>query len=192
MQRCLILLAIFLFAQPALARDYDRNDVAERELSFGFGLSPVDVDTRPPVACVSDPLKTCEANVTRTEMVAIRGTARKHLRFFYLAGEVEVGATLPNGDFPAHPWLAGGGAVGLETSNNAWDRLRAYGELGILALWADTRLAESMAFTGEVGMRFQVKSTDRPHVLLHVGLRAMYNFSYLGIMSFAGVGWTFD
>ena len=192
MQRLLLLFALLLVSQVALARDYDRNDVAERELSIGYGLSPMDIDTRGPVFCSDAPAKTCEANVARTEVFVVRGVARRHLRNFYLAVEAEVGASLPNAGFPVHPWLSGGGMTGLETSGNAWDRWRGYGELGVLAIWADTRLAETLCFTGEAGIRYQVSTSERPHMLVHLGARVMYNFSYVGVMSFAGVGWTFD
>ena len=192
MQRWLPLIAVFFVAQPALARDYDRNDVAEREIAVGFGLSPVDIDTRAPIYCSDAPSKTCEANVQRANVLTVRGTARRHIRHFYMALEAELGATLPAGVLPAHPWLAGGGAVGLESANNAWDAWRGYAEIGVLAIWADTRLAEALAFTGEAGIRFQTSTADRPHTLLSLGLRGMYNFSYVGVMGFAGVGWTFD
>ncbi len=192
MPRWLAILTVLLAARSAFARDYDRNDVAEREISIGYGLSPMDVDARPPVFCTDVPTVVCAPNIQRATVLMVRGTARKHIRRFYLSVEVELGATLPVGDFPAHPWLGGGGAVGLETSDNGWDVLRGYAEIGVLAAWADTRLAETLAFTSEVGVRYQLLNAERPHLVLNLGLRVMYNFTYFGVMSFAGVGWTFD
>ncbi len=192
MLRWLAILGFVLCAAPAWARDYDRNDVAEREISIGYGLSPLDVDTRAPTFCTDNPALVCVANEQRAQLLAIRGTARHHIRRFYIAGELELGATLPIGNFPAHPWLGVGGAVGLETANSGWERWRGYGELGVLVAWGDTRLAEMLAFTAEAGVRYQVQSTERPHLLLHLGLRGLYNFAYVGVMSFAGVSWTFD
>jgi hypothetical protein len=193
MLRWLAILGILFVAQPAWARDYDRNDVAERELSLGFGLAPVDVDPRNPQACAApNAAITCIENSSRPAVLLIRGTARHHIRHFYLAGELELGATMPVAEFPAHPWLAAGGAVGFETSGNAWDLLRGYGEIGILGVWANTTIAEILTFTAEAGVRYQIFSAARPHMLLHLGVRGMYNFSYFGVMSFAGVSWTFD
>lgn len=192
MQRYLAIVIVLFVASPAQARDYDRNDLAERELSVGFGLSPMDVDTRSPVVCANDPSRNCLENVARAEIIVIRGTARRHIRDFYMAAEAELGASLPVAEFPVHPWLAVGGAVGFETADNGWDRLRGYAEIGALGIWANTRLAEQLAFTAEGGVRYVLSSTERPHVLLHLGLRGLYNFSYFGVMSFAGVSWTFD
>ncbi len=192
MQRWLVLVVVLLFAQPALARDYDRNFVTERELSLGFGLSPVDLDTRIPVACVGAKTQTCASNMVRAALLAARGTARHHQRYFYLGGELEAGLVLPASGLGPNPWFAVGGAIGLETSNNGWDRWRGYGELGVLVNWADTRIAEMLCFTSEIGVRYQLDTSQRPHTVLHLGARALYNFSYVGVMSFAGVSWTFD
>lgn len=193
MQRWLAVLFILLVAQPAWARDYDRNDVVDRELSVGFGLSPVDVDPRNPVACPApNATKVCAENSSRPAVIALRGDARRHIRNFYMSAELELGATLPIAGFGPHPWLGAGGAIGLETSGNGWDRLRGYGELGVLGVWADTTIAEVLNFTAEAGVRYQLLSSERPHVLLHLGVRGMYNFSYFGVMSFAGVSWMFD
>jgi len=191
MSRWLLVFALLIAAHPAYARDYDRNDVAERELTIGFGLSPLDVDTRNIVYCTGKQT-ICEANVQRANLLTARGVARKHLRRFYLAGELEAGATLPAGNFPMHPWLAVGGMVGLETADNAWTTLRGFADLGVLVGWADTRLAESLTFTAEAGVRYQLQSTERPHMLLNLGVRGLYNFSHVGVMGFAGIGWTFD
>jgi hypothetical protein len=192
MKRCIAIAALCLLASPAYARDYDRNLVAEREVSVGFGLSPMDLDTRVPQACAGSKTTTCAENIARANVITVRGSARRHQRNFYLGGELELGAVLPASGFGTHPWIGLGGTIGLETSNNAWDRLRGYGELGVLGAWADTRIAEILCFTSEVGVRYQVDTSARPHVLLHLGVRGLYNFSHVGVMSFAGMSWTFD
>ena len=192
MQRALATYLFLLLATPAFARDYDRNDLAERELSLGFGLSPMDMDTRIPQTCPNNPMVLCALNVARTEAVTVRASARRHMRFLYLGVEGQVGASLPTAVSSTQPWLAAGATIGLETSNNGWDRWRGYGELAVLAIWANTRLAETLNFAGEFGVRYHLDSSSRPHTLLHLGVRAMYNFDLVGVMSYAGVSWTFD
>ena len=192
MRRAFAILLLLLVTPTAFALDYDRNTVSEREISLAFGLAPVDVDTRAPSPCLADPAKTCEENVALPPVMLVRGTARRHTRNFYLGAEVELGATLPVATFGAHPWIAAGGAIGFETSDNGWDRLRGYGEIGILGVWANTRLAETLTFFSEIGFRYQASAAKRPHLLLHGGLRGMTNFSHFGVLGIIGVGWTFD
>lgn len=187
-------------AAPAHGLDYDRNDVLSREVALGFGLSPADVDPVDPTCLGNEantPRAACPAGLWAEHEVLpivlfVRGTARRQTRFFYVAGEAQVGVTFPSGGFSARPWLALGGAVGAETADDAWEKVRGYGELGTSLVYAHTRLADVLNFFVEGGLRYQVRSFERPHTLLHIGMRVLSNFSHVGYALQAGVGWTFD
>lgn len=186
------IVAILLVPVAALGSDYDRNVVAERALALGAGIAPVDVDPAPPTPCADDKNRNCVANISQPGVVFLRGSARRHIRRFYVGVEVELGATTPRATFGVHPWLAGGASIGLETADNGWDRLRGYGELAVLAIWANTRIGETLTFAAETGVKWQLASTSRPHLLLHLGVRGLYNFSHLGAVAVLGAAWTFD
>jgi hypothetical protein len=153
-------------SQPALALDYDRNDVRGRELGIVTLIAPV----------ADNPVG-----------VALRGTARRHMRRLYVGLEAQLGATLLPG-----PWLLLAGAVGAETADDAWQPLRGYAEAGVGALYAHTQVFDVLVFHGEAGVRYQLQSFERPHVLVHLGLRGMYNFTTIGAQVVTGIGWTFD
>lgn len=193
-------LAFGLVTAPAYALDYDRNDVLGREVAVGFGLSPADINPAASMCLdgkTNTPRDKCpEASWRENEVLPIvlfvRGTARRQTRFFYVAGETQVGLTFPSAGFNAGPWLALGGAVGVETVDDAWQRLRGYGEFGTQLTYTNTRLADMLSFSVEGGMRYQLQSFERPHTLVHIGLRVLSNFRHIGYALQAGIGWTFD
>lgn len=185
-------LLLCLLATPAWALDYDRNDVVDRELSVGFGRASVDANLAAPVACADRRAYTCIANESVPSVFVIRGMARRHARFLYVGGGLELGMTLPVDSFPVHPWIGLGGVVGAETANTAWTPLRGYAELGVLAAWANTQISEIANGTLEVGARYQVSDRGRPHLQLAAGIRGMTNLSFIGVMGFLGAVWTFD
>lgn len=151
---------------PAHGLDYDRNDVRARELGLGTVLAPV---------------------AGRPLGLFVQGTARRHRRSIYLSTQLQLGALLGG-----LPWVHLAGAVGMETADDAWVRVRGYGELGTGIIFANTRLSDTLAFFGEVGVRYQIRAFARPHLLLHAGLRGMTNFSHAGVQAQVGVAWTFD
>lgn len=191
----LVALALLLATVPARALDYDRNDVIGRELSLGFLLSPTDLRECPDGTRRFE-TKACKAAVPPTPVqpagLVLRGTARRHQRWFYVATELQAGLLFPVADHGARPWLEVAGAAGAETAHDGYEKLRGYGELGVALLYAHTRLSDTLAFFAEGGMRYQVRTYERPHWLLHIGVRAMHNFSQLGLLVHAGLGFTFD
>ena len=187
-------LIILLLSLPysAFALDYDRNEVVSRELALGGMMAPFDIDPRPPVACPYDKRLVCESYNSKPVGFFIRGSARRHRRNFYVGAEAQLGLTLPLDSFGPHPWVGVGGAVGVETADNGWARVRGYSELGVGIYFANSSITDMLNFFFEVGGRYQLRVFDRPHFLLHLGIRGMTSFSELGLQVAAGVGWTFD
>jgi hypothetical protein len=159
-------LAVTLAASPAAGLDYDRNDVRGREVSIGAMASPI------------------EGEATA---FFVRGTARRHTRSLYFGLEALAGVHVDG-----RPLLETAGAVGLESAADGWTPVRAYGEAGVGLLYAHTNLADALNFHVEGGLRYQVAAHERPHVLLHIGLRLQTSFSHLGGAVISGVAWTFD
>ncbi len=146
--------------------DYDRNDVRARELGVNTLIAPIN----------GAPLG-----------LLVHGTARRNKRHLYLAMELQLGALVDH-----HPWVQLGGAVGGETADDAWTRLRGYGEVGTALIYANTKVADTLAFFGELGVRYQLRAFERPHLQVTGGLRGMTNFSHLGLLAQVGLAWTFD
>ena len=190
--RFLAILVGVLCAAPAFALDYDRNDIADREISFGMGLTDVDVNTASAGACLADRSRTCYPNFSRPSVFVVRGMARRHTRFLYVGGGMELGLTFPVDTYPVHPWVGLTGVAGVETANTGWERLRGYIEVGALVAWANTQVTEVAKASVEVGVRYQIRDNVRPHMQLMASLRGMTNMSHIGVMGFAGVVWTFD
>ncbi|MBP46740.1 MAG: hypothetical protein CMH53_02265 [Myxococcales bacterium] len=161
-----VLASSMLLCSSVWAGDYERNDVSARELGL-----------------VSGRFSAGDAPFGFT----LRGAARRHTRFFYLAVELEAGATLRPGGY-----VALGGAVGLETAADAFTRLRGYAQLGVAGQWSHSSLHEVLLFHLEVGARIQLQSNVRPHSYLFVSSRASTNFNDYGAALALGVGWTFD
>lgn len=183
---------LLILPTSAFALDYDRNEVVSRELAFGGMMAPFDVDPRPPVRCTYDKRLICESYDSKPVGFFIRGTARRHRRNFYVGAEMQLGLTLPLDSFGPHPWIGGGGAIGVETADNGWARVRGYSELGVGIYFSNSSITDMLNFFAEVGARYQLRVFDRPHFLLHLGIRGMTSFSEIGLQIAAGVGWTFD
>lgn len=168
----MLLLASLLLSTSAHALDYDRNDVVLRGVGLGFALAPITPVCR---TCSGSPVS------------FVRGVAGRQTRFLYVDIEAQVGVV-----FNGHPWLGLGGAVGGETADNAFVRLRGYAEAGVAMIWMSNKLSDTLAFSGEVGLRYQVRSYSRPHTLLYIGARGLTNFNHLGGMVLGGLMWSFD
>jgi hypothetical protein len=162
------LLAVVWVLGPAQASagDYDRNDVLSRELSFGAMMLPVE---RSPVALMA------------------RGAARRHDRRFYFGTEASLGLVLD-----IRPLLTVGTMIGLETAQDAWQPLRGYVEAGASLFWANTGPRELLNFHLEAGIRYLVTSYRRPHLSLHMGVRALTSLARFGGTVTCGATWTFD
>lgn len=186
-----LLLAALAIPQAADAGDFDRNDLQARELALMPVISPADIDPALSGKCSPKSALVC-AHVVQPPGLTLRGTARRHLRQFYGAAEVTIGATAPADGFSAGPWIGGGAAIGIESATDGYKRLRWYGELGANLLWNNTTLGDVMVFFVESGARMQVQQFERPHVYLHLGARVMNNFRHFGYGLAAGIGWTFD
>lgn len=157
-----------LCPSAATATDYERNDVNGRELGV--------VVMRTPVA--GQPLS-----------MLVSGTARRHTRFFYVGGNLSLGVSLQG-----QPVTMLSGAVGLETADDGFVRVRGYGELGAGAFWAnsDQPVLDLLMFHVETGVRWQMRSWARPHWQLVAGVRLFSNFRYLGFAVLTGMNFTFD
>lgn len=190
-QGALAAAAALSIARPVQAGDFDRNDVQARELAVMPVISPADIDPGRSAKCSATSAAIC-AHVVQPPGLVLRGTARRHLRHFYGAGELMVGATAPADGFGAGPWIGAGGAIGLESASDGFKRLRWYGEIGGNLVWNNTSVGDLMVFFAESGARMQVQQFERPHVYLHLGARVMNNFRHFGYGLAAGIGWTFD
>lgn len=158
----------------ALARDYDRNDVAVRGLSVVLGMAPVDKTT----GC-----KSCAQPLAGV----LRGMAAQQRRHLYIGGELMLGLLTD-----ARPWVSGGALIGVETASSAQEKLRAYGEFIASLGYYDSRLGDILSFALEAGMRYQVRDYVRPHMLVSLGVRGGTNLGHGFAMVQAGVLWTFD
>jgi len=164
---CVIVVAAGLASPRAAdALDYDRNDVRARELGLNMVVAPI----------AGNPLG-----------ILLHGKARRHRRQLYIGSELQVGALLDG-----HPWLGVGCMVGGETAADAWARERGYAELGTTLSYMNTKLGDALGFFAEVGVRYQVRAFDRPHLLITVGARGMTNFLHAGVAAQMGLAWTFD
>lgn len=159
-------LAITGMSATANALDYDRNDVLVREIS-AFVMA-VPSDTAPVGAMV-------------------RGVARRQTRNFGLGFEVIAGVTTE-----PRPYVSVGGLFGFESSSNAWDRLRVYGEGGVGVAWNSNNPMDWLNFHVEGGTRILLSSMDRPHLSLTSGLRIVSSFRHMGWGLQIGVSWAFD
>ena len=169
--RCLAFAALLVTAlllAPGLAQagDYDRNVVLSRELGVGAMMLPLD---GAPVAFLA------------------RATARSHVRHFYFGGELSAGFVLD-----VRPMVSTAATIGMESADNAWEPLRAYGEAGGGLFWAMSSPRELLNFHIEGGVRYLVRSYRRPHLSLHMGVRALTNFGHAGGTVICGATWTFD
>jgi len=178
-------------AAPAHAGDYDRNDVSGRELAAWFAVLPTDRDPRKPGPCITAKTQTCQF-VTLPLAFGVRGSARRHARQTYLGVEALIGVSAPPSPYDASIAIGVGATLGVETADDAYRRLRGYGELGIDVLYAGTRVNDWVTVFAEAGMRYQAIAYERPHTYLHIGARITNNFVHFGGHLSAGVGWTFD
>ncbi len=156
----------------ASALDYERNDVSGRFLGFGITRAPVKAECRtcsPPLAAF------------------LRAFASRHRRYLYVAAEAQAGAL-----FDGRPWLGVGGAMGLETADNAFVAIRGYGELGVNLTYMNSIVADYLDGHTEFGIRYQVRDFARPHMTIQGGLRLGSNFSHFMAAITLGVLWTFD
>lgn len=185
------LIALLSLPTDASAGDFDRNDLQARELALLAVISPADIDPGSAAKCSPKGTLIC-SHVVQPPGLVLRGTARRHMRQFYGAAELMLGATAPADGFSAGPWIGGGASIGMESATDGFKRLRWYGELGGNLLWNNTTVGDLMVFFLESGARIQVQQFERPHVYLHVGARVMNNFRHFGYGLAAGVGWTFD
>ncbi len=160
-------LAFALCLSPrAEGLDYDRNDVLGRELGLFAGSLPID---------------------GRPLGLGVRGVARRHTRFLTLGTEVILGATSA-----PRPLIGVTALLGAETSDNAWDRLRGYGEFGFGMMWANNELFDLLSFHLEGGMRILIQDASRPHLSLTLGVRLSTDFSGVGLAFLTGMAWAFD
>ena len=162
----LVLLLALLAPGVSQAGDYDRNVVLSRELGVGAMMLPVQ---DAPVA------------------IFARATARKHLRYLYFGGEFSAGLVLD-----IRPMFSVAGAIGLESANDAWQPLRAYGEAGAGLFWANTSPRELLNLHLEAGVRYLMHAYRRPHLSIHMGVRALTNFARPGGTVVCGATWAFD
>ncbi len=162
---CVLLLAS-LYATSAMAKDYERNDVSSRELGVLLART----------SFASAPFATL-----------VRGVARRHTRFFYVATEVMLGTTFK----PAF-YGSLGGAMGIESAEDAYQPVRGYLEVGVTGQWSQSSIFELLNIHLESGVRLQLKTTVRPHMYAHAGARLMTSFKTYGLGLTFGVGWTFD
>ena len=116
-----------------------------------------------------------------------RGAARRHDRRFYFGTEASLGLVLD-----IRPMITVGTMIGLETADDAWQPLRAYAETGVSMFWANTGPLELLNFHAEVGVRYLVTSYKRPHLSLHMGMRAITSLARFGGTVTCGATWTFD
>ncbi len=158
-------LLVMASAGEVLALDYDRNDVLGRELALGVAVLPVEGHPLGPF---------------------VRGTARRHTRALYFGGEAQLGATGQG------PWVTVAATVGGETAQDAWAPLRGYGEFGTQLMYAGTSVFDTLGFFLEGGMRYQVRTYERPHLQLGIGVRAVNNMQRTGFSAQFGVSWLFD
>lgn len=161
---CLVL--GLLWAAPASARDYERNEVAGRAVGLLIGALPIQ----------NAPLG-----------VLAQVGARKQSRWLTLGTQLAVG-----GHTDGNIALMAGGIVGVESTSTDFAPLRGYGELGINLFYAGTKLGDTLTFHAEGGIRWLLAAHSRPHFGLHLGLRVMTNFNHLGWAVPIGVHWTFD
>ena len=162
------------WAAPGWAGDYDRNDVAVRAVGLSVGIAPIERTT----GC-----KSCSLPVA----TMVHGVAAHQRRNLYLGGEAGVGVT-----DDARPWLMAGALLGVETAASAQEKLRAYGEFLTSINYFHTRMSDTLAFSLEVGMRYQVRDYQRPHTLVALGVRVGNNLHHNFAMLHAGLVWTFD
>ena len=186
---CLIV-ALFA-ATPCHAGDYERNDVAGRELGAFVGILPADLDPRPQGPCPKNNTQTCRF-VTLPLAMAVRGAARRHVRGFYLGTEIVLGASLPAAPYGSSLVVGGGGMIGVESADDSFKRFRAYAEMGIELMSAGTKVGDWLHIFLEGGMRYQTQTFQRPHSYLFTAVRALNNFNHFGLGLTAGMGWTFD
>lgn len=163
---------LLLAARPAQALDYERNDIVVRGLGVGFAVAPIKA-----------PCRTCSAPAVSF----IRGVASRQTRFLYFSAETQLGVMFDGG-----PWLSLGGAVGAETADNAFVKLRGYGEIGTAFTYMNTSIYDYLMFSVEAGLRYQVSDYDRPHSMLYIGARLFTNIQNVSGMVHGGLMWTFD
>jgi hypothetical protein len=115
-----------LNAGPALALDYERNDVSVRSLGVAAGIA---------------------STPGRPVLTWLHGTARHHVRFVYFGMELNAGLT-----FQPHPFVAAGGFAGVETATSAYTRMRGYAQAGARYLLS----SHARPFIGlEAGVRLE-------------------------------------
>lgn len=159
-------LILMLGAGNAVALDYDRNDVLVRELSAVVMAVPSD---------------------TAPIGVMVRGVARRQTRNLGLGVEVLAGVSTD-----PRPLVGVGGIVGFESSSNAWDMLRVYGETGVGMMVVSSDPMDWLQFHVEGGARILLSALDRPHLSLTSGLRIVSSFRHFGWGLQVGLSWTFD
>lgn len=161
---------VFVMGVPATASalNYERNDTKAREVGLSLMRTPVE-----------------GLPIT----LAIRGSARRHIRHLYYGTSLWLGYAFDN-----RPMGMFSGSIGLESADTAFEGLRTYGELGIGLFWAasENPLQDVMAFHAEGGMRWNLRDWDRPHVQLAIGVRAFANFGSFGLAAMTGLNFVFD
>jgi hypothetical protein len=177
--------------RPVFALDYETNDVSTRELALGGMVASADTDPAFRAKCGPTTKQICD-NVVQPFGVFVRGTARRHRRYFYLGSELQVGILLPQSGQTARPWLMWAGVVGGETTPSGYTRLRGYGEAGMGMAFANTKLGDSLQVFAEGGMRYRMQTHTRPHLIAHAGLRVTTNLGLTGMQAQVGLGWAFD
>ncbi|MCB9738119.1 MAG: hypothetical protein H6747_02550 [Deltaproteobacteria bacterium] len=155
-----------LWAAPASARDYERNEVAGRAVGLLIGALPME----------NAPLG-----------VMAQVGARKQSRWLTLGTQLAIG-----GHTGGNIALMAGGFAGLESTATDFAFLRGYCEAGVNLFYAGTRLSDTLTFHVEGGIRWLLIAHSRPHLGLHLGLRVMTNFNHLGWAVPVGLHWTFD
>lgn len=140
-----------LNAGPALALDYERNDVSVRSLGVAAGIA---------------------STPGRPVLTWLHGTARHHVRFVYFGMELNAGLT-----FQPHPFVAAGGFAGVETATSAYTRMRGYAQAGAQAAWMSNRLTDVLLLHVETGVRYLLSSHARPFIGLEAGVRLESNLA---------------
>ncbi|MBM4342441.1 MAG: hypothetical protein FJ100_03570 [Deltaproteobacteria bacterium] len=177
--------------QLAAAGDFERNEVLGRELAAGVAVVPDDIDFRAPGPCPGATKVQC-LNQSLAVGPIVRGAARRHRGNLYLGSEVVLGMRVPLGEFSAFPIIGAGAAIGWETAADSYKRLRGYGEFGASLVYSGTRASDLLKFHVEAGLRYRVKTYERPHSYIHIGARVINNFAHFGAALFSGIGWAFD
>jgi len=165
-----VLLFTLLLVAPDLAeaRDFDRNDLIETSYGGALAVAP---------------------RASHSIGMLGRVAVRRHRRRLFLGGEGLLGAGLT----PLGLAVGVTGFVGLETSDNGWDRLRGYGQVGIGGVhYGSGSLINMPEVHAEVGARVMLQNYRAPHTMVEFGVRPVSDFYRWGVLVHLSLAFAFD